>query len=314
MTRVVGFKLQPAYYERVWGGQRLRPATPPIGEGWLVHTANQVLDGPYAGRTLAELTAEYGVDLVGAVPLAQTGKEFPLLIKLLDVADWLSVQVHPNDAQAVEIEGPGFVGKTEAWHILDAAPAAQLIAGLQPQTTRAALATAIEAGTVTEIARYLTVQAGDTVFIDAGTIHALGPGLLLYEVQQSSDLTYRVFDWNRPQSADRALHIPQSLAVANPAIVGEVQPAPTTATPVGTLVRCPYFTLEQVVATKEPVMLDTAGQSVHCLTVVAGAAEISGAGWGVTLGQFETAVVPAVVGSYQVRPSGASRLLKASVG
>lgn len=313
MPVLEGLRLTPAYHERVWGGQRLRPAMPPIGEAWIVHEENRITDGPQAGRTLAELTAEYGEALLGRVPLSRTGDRFPLLIKILDAADWLSVQVHPNDAQAVELAGPGHFGKTEAWHILEAAPGAQLIAGLKPGTTREALAEAIRAGTVTELARYLTVDAGDTVFIGAGTLHALGPGLLLYEVQQTSDITYRVFDWNRPQSAGRALHIEQSLAVTNPAISGEVQVPPPADQTIGALVACPYFTLEQVVGDGTPIDLDTAGQSFHALTVVKGTATIAGAGWQHMLGRFESVVVPAAVGGYRVQPQGACRLLKASV-
>lgn len=313
MPALEGLRLTPTYHERVWGGQRLRPASPPIGEGWIVHEHGRVAGGAYAGRTLAELTAEYGEALLGRVPLARTGDRFPLLIKILDAADWLSVQVHPNDEQAVALEGPGHFGKTEAWHILEAAPGAQLIAGLKPGTTRDALASAIRGGTVSDLSRYLTVSAGDTVFIGAGTVHALGPGLLLYEVQQTSDITYRVFDWDRPQSAGRALHIEQSLAVADPAPTGAVQPPPPDGEAIGPLIACPYFTLEQVVGQDAALDLDTAGESFHALTLIEGAAEIAGAGWRQTPARFETVVVPASVGAYQVRPQGECRLLKASV-
>ncbi|HEY8600074.1 MAG TPA: type I phosphomannose isomerase catalytic subunit [Thermomicrobiales bacterium] len=313
MTVLEGLRLTPTYHERVWGGQRLRSATPPIGEAWIVHEENRIADGPQAGQTLARLTAEYGEALLGRVPLARTGDRFPLLIKILDAADWLSVQVHPNDQQAVELAGPGHFGKTEAWHILEAAPGAQLIAGLKPGTTPEALTEAIRAGTVTDLSRYLTVDAGDTVFIGAGTLHALGPGLLLYEVQQTSDITYRVFDWDRPQSAGRALHIEQSLAVTNPAISGEVQSPPPDDATVGKLVTCPYFTLEQVIGNSEPIDLDTGRQSFHALTVIEGTATVAGTGWRHTLGRFDSVVVPAAMGKYQVRPDGACRLLKASV-
>jgi mannose-6-phosphate isomerase len=313
MPRLAGLRLIPTYHQRVWGGQRLRPADPPIGEGWIIHEENQIQDGPQAGRTLADLTAEYGADLLGTVPLGRTGDRFPLLIKILDAADWLSVQVHPNDEQAVALQGQGHFGKTEAWHILEAAPGAQLIAGMQPGTTREALAEAIRAGTVTDLARYLKVVAGDTVFIEAGTVHALGPGLLLYEVQQTSDITYRVFDWNRPQSAGRALHIDQSLAVSNPAISGEVQSPPPATEAVGALVACPYFTLEQIVGRDEPIALATAGETFHALTVVEGTATLAGDGWQQQIGRFESVVVPASAGAYTVRPHGACRLLRASV-
>lgn len=312
MPAFEGLRLTPAYHERVWGGQRLRRATPPIGEAWIVHEHDRVEGGAHDGHTLAELTAECGEALLGRLPLGRTGDRFPLLIKLLDTADWLSVQVHPNDEQAVQLEGPGQFGKTEAWHILEAGPGAELICGLRPGTTRDALTAAIGNGTVADLAQHLAVAAGDTLFIGAGTIHALGPDLLLYEVQQTSDITYRVFDWNRPQAAGRALHIAQSLAVANPAIAGEVQPRPAGG-PIGTLVSCPYFTLEQIAGATEPVALDTGGDSFHALTVVEGTATIAGAGWRHDLARFGTVVVPAACGAYQVVPGERSRILKSSV-
>ena len=126
----------------------------------------------------------------------------------------------------MRLEGPGYFGKTEAWHVLDAAPGAQLIAGMRPGTTAAALAAAIRDGTILDCVQYQAVRAGDTVFMPARTIHALGPGLLIYEVQQTSDLTYRVFDWNRPATPGRALHIEKSLAVADPSAAAPARPAP----------------------------------------------------------------------------------------
>ncbi len=127
---------------------------------------------------------------MGANTVAHTGTRFPLLIKILDCAQWLSLQVHPDDEAAERLEGPGYFGKTEAWHVLDAAPGAQLIAGMRPDTTAEALAAAIRDGTILDFVQYQDVRAGDTVFMPARTIHTLGPGLLIYEVQQTSDLTY----------------------------------------------------------------------------------------------------------------------------
>lgn len=316
MPALTGLRLTPAYRERVWGGQRLRATTPPIGEAWIVDEHDRVADGPQAGRTLGELATEHGVALLGRVPFERTGTRFPLLIKLLDAADWLSVQVHPNDEEAVRLEGAGQFGKTEAWHIIEAAPGAQLICGLRPGTTRAELARAMSNGTVAELARYLTVAAGDTVFIGAGTVHALGPGLLLYEVQQTSDITYRVFDWNRPQSAGRSLHLAQSEAVADPEIAGEVQPRPSVNQPIASLVSCPYFTLDRLLGTLGTAGAldgDTEGLSFHALTVIVGTARIEGAGWSAELGRFETIVVPACCGAYRVVASPDGQVLRSRV-
>lgn len=311
MSFSVGLRLATAYHERVWGGRRLRAARPPIGEAWAIYEGNRIVGGAHDGRTLGELVAVQGEALLGRRALAQGGARFPLLIKLLDTADWLSVQVHPDDEQAARLEGPGQLGKTEAWHILSADPGARLICGLQPGTTPEALATAIREGTVTDLARSLPVAAGDTIFIPAGTIHALGPGLLLYEVQQTSDITYRVFDWNRPQSTGRALHIEQSLAVSDPAKGGEVQPRP--APQIGTLlplVVCPYFALGEVFG---PATLDTGGESFHAVTAVTGTVTVAGDGWRETLDRYESLVVPAACGKYRLLATVTARTLVARV-
>jgi mannose-6-phosphate isomerase len=247
--------------------------------------------------------------------MRRTGLRFPLLIKLLDCQDWLSVQVHPDDEQAARLEGPGQFGKTEAWHILEATPGARLISGLRPGMTAEVLAQAVRQGTLTDLAQYLEVRAGDTVFTRAGTVHALGPGLLLYEVQQTSDITYRVFDWNRPPSAGRELHVEKSLAVIDPAATGRAEPAPAlTDGGAQTLTRCEYFHLELLYAASSPVRRDTRGESFHALTVIEGEAALEGEGWTGRLARFETAVIPAMCGEYVVRPNGPSvRALCSSV-
>jgi len=278
-----------------------------------VYEHNRVADEPHRGRTLAELTAEHGLALLGR--RAGNTPRFPLLIKLLDCADWLSVQVHPNDEQAERLEGAGHFGKTEAWHILEAEPGARVISGLKPGATKEALAQALREGALTDWLHYLPVEAGDTIFTRAGTIHALGPGLLLYEVQQTSDITYRVFDWNRPPTAGRALHLEQSLAVADPAAMGQATPCP----PVGDgeerlLTACPYFALDLLAGETRPIELDTSEESFHALTVIEGQARVEGQGWRQTLSRFETAVIPAACGAYRVEPMGAWRALKARVG
>jgi mannose-6-phosphate isomerase len=299
----------------VWGGQRLRAGDPPIGEAWIVHEQNRALDGPAAGRSLGEVAAAYGPDMLGRQVVQQTGLRFPLLIKLLDTADWLSLQVHPNDEQAAALEGSGHVGKTEAWHFLEAAPDAQVICGLRPGVGREALAAAIQDGTILDLAERVPVRAGDTIFMPAGTVHALGPGLLLYEVQQASDITYRVFDWNRPQTAGRALHIEQSLAVADPQASARVSPAPATGDDASiTLAVCEYFALELITARSRAIQLDTLGESFHALTVVEGEARLEGDGWDVVLARLETAVIPAACRAYAIEPRGPARILKASAG
>jgi len=302
------------YRERMWGGQRLRPGPVPIGEAWIVHEGNQVLDGPYAGRTLADLSSALGAELLGFVPLARTGNRFPLLIKILDCQDWLSVQVHPNDEEALRLEGPGHFGKTEAWNILESAPGARLIAGVKPGTSRVALAAAIQNGKVLDVAASIDVEAGDTVLMPAGTLHALGPGLLVYEVQQTSDITYRVWDWDRPAAAGRSLHVAQSIAVTRPEIAPGVHRA-AAARPgeVRELTRCPYFVLESRTLSLTPVACDPGRASFHAVTVVEGKLEVSQAGQTVGLERFESVIIPAFAGPYLLRGAPSGRVLTSRV-
>jgi len=308
-------QLIPLYDPRVWGGQRLKHSPEnPIGEAWVVYERNPVASGPFAGRTLAEVAAERGAALVGRHAFARTGTRFPLLIKLLDCADWLSIQVHPNDEQAIQMEGAGEFGKTEAWHVLEAEESAQLIAGVKPGTSAAELAQAIRNGTVESYSLYHTVHAGDTIFMPAGLMHALGPGLLLYEVQQTSDLTYRVFDWDRPASAGRPLHIAQSVAVTNPGLAGKTMPLPPLAAhEQHSLVRCKYFDLSLLVAQHDSLPLDTQGESFHALTVIEGKAEVRCRDEQVILDRFETVVVSADAGAYSLCPFSPCRVLSARV-
>jgi mannose-6-phosphate isomerase len=305
-------QLIPQYRDYLWGGQRLRPGQL-TAEAWVVYAGDFVAAGPLAGRTLAEAAAQDPIGLLGERTVARTGARFPLLIKILDCAQWLSLQVHPDDAAAERLEGPGHFGKTEAWHVLDATPDAQLIAGMRPGTTAEALAAAIRDGTILDFVQYQAVRAGDTVFMPARTIHALGPGLLIYEVQQTSDLTYRVFDWNRPASPGRVLHIEKSLAVADPSAAAPARPAPALAAgEEAELVACPYFTLDLIVGREQAIAGDTAGQTFHALTVIEGAAEVVARDGALRLDRFDSAVIPAACGAYEIRSLEGCRVLRAS--
>lgn len=306
----------PEHHQRVWGGRHLdAEADPPIGEAWIVYEQDKVASGPHEGRTLAELAEEYGESLLGKSVAAQTGSRFPLLIKILDCADWLSLQVHPNDEQAAELEGPEHFGKTEAWFVLDAEPGARLISGIKPGTPPDVLAEAIREGKLVELVECIEVAKGDTILMRAGTVHALGPGLLIYEVQQTSDITYRIYDWDRPQSGGRKLHIEQSAAVSNPEMSGEVHRAPQSLEDGDreTVTTCEYFTLELLASESRTIELDTKGETFHAVTVIEGEMQVEGSGWSEKLGRYDTVVVPASTGSYTVRPLGKSQALKSSV-
>ena len=315
MTLNSFLRLEPEYRDYVWGGGRLRPGIDPTAEAWVVWEEDRVLSGDLAGRTLREISDQFGASLLGQRTVARTGKRFPILIKLLDCAQWLSLQVHPNDKQAIELEGSGQFGKTEAWHILEAKPEAKLIAGVQANTAPETLVTAIRNGSVIEHVQYAEVSAGDTIFMPAGTLHALGPGLLLYEIQQSSDLTYRIYDWGRPETEKRRLHIEKSIQVTRADFSAQVKPAP-----VGrdgsqqTLVQCDYFSLELLSTVSTSIELDTRAETFHAITMIEGRGLLQSGDERVELEKFQTVVVPADLGRYQFQPiDGNCRALKASL-
>jgi mannose-6-phosphate isomerase len=309
--------LEPQYRERIWGGQRLCASDPPIGEAWTAYGPSRVATGVLAGRTIDELAATHGPDLLGTAVADRFGARFPLLLKLLDCADWLSVQVHPNDEQARRMVGPDEFGKTEAWYFLDTEPGAEILAGVNDGVSQSDLAAAIRGGGILTVARHVAVRDGEAIVIPAGTLHALGPGMLLYEIQEASDTTYRVYDWDRPQSAGRKLHIEESVAVTLPVGPAELRhPRVPAGSGTATALESPYFRVELVRSAPdgERSVGDTEGRKFHLLTVIEGSAEIRCGTESTRLGRFETALVAGSAGRYEVAPvDGAVTLLRAAV-
>ena len=304
-------KLEPEYRARVWGGRRLHASEPPTGEAWIAYGPSRVAGGPLAGRTIDELVAEAGPELLGGAAAVRFGPRFPLLVKLLDCRDWLSVQVHPNDDQARRMVGPGEFGKTEAWYFLDADPGAAILAGVRPGVSRSELSEAIRRGRIVDVADRVEVHAGEALLIPAGTLHALGPGLLLYEIQQASDTTYRAYDWDRPASDGRSLHLAECVEVTT------TEPAHPRTSPVvdgGTgaarAVSSDYFDLDLVcVAAGSSLASDTRGLVFDILTVVDGEVEIRHGLEAVRLSRFETALVAGATGEYEILARAAAATL-----
>ncbi len=212
---------QPAFKERVWGGRELErlygkkiPAGAPIGESWEISDrpgdASVVANGPLTGKSLRWLMENHAGEILGEAKPASEGR-FPLLCKILDAREKLSLQVHPPASRAVALKGEP---KTEMWFVADATPDASLYVGLKRGVTRAAFEQKIADGSVAECFHRIPVRAGDTMFLPSGRVHAIGDGLVIFEIQQNSDTTYRVFDWNRTglDGKPRELHIAQSLA------------------------------------------------------------------------------------------------------
>jgi len=248
---------RPLFKDRVWGGRELErlygkalPPAGPIGESWEISDRPgevSVIDrGPLAGRDLRWLMENHASEILGSARPAAGGR-FPLLCKILDAREKLSLQVHPPAAKAAELKGEP---KTEMWYIADAAPGASLYVGLQHGVTRADFERKIADGTVADCFQRIPVQAGDTMFLPSGRVHAIGDGLVIFEIQQNSDTTYRVFDWNRVglDGKPRELHIAQSLASID---FADFEP-PLVATPFITeagvakrvLVRDPLFNVD----------------------------------------------------------------------
>ena len=214
------FTFRPIFKERVWGGRELErlyhkplPTGVPIGESWEISDrpgdTSVVANGPLAGRDLRWLMENHAADLLGDA--RPRGERFPLLLKILDAREKLSLQVHPPPAAASVLNGEP---KTEMWYVAEAAADSKLYVGLKRGVTRAEFERRIQTGTVAECFHRVGVRSGDAMFLPSGRVHALGGGLVIFEIQQNSDTTYRVFDWNRLglNGKPRELHIPQSLA------------------------------------------------------------------------------------------------------
>jgi len=310
--------------EPLWGGTRLaswlglpEPHPASLGESWQVYGSNLIVGGPYAGQSLADLAAQHGPELVGLRTVARYGVDFPLLAKFLDASDHLSIQVHPDDAYAQRYEAhTGFYGKTEAWYILDAAPGANVIYGLNRACSREEFAHAVAHGSVEKLMAYLPVQPGDLIFVPPGTFHAINAGIMLFEIQQKSDLTYRVYDYghhDQRTGRPRELHLDRALEV------GRFAPLPDGRRSAlqldrgrDLLVACHSFALERRQLT-EPVTLQTDPGSFEIWTLIDGDVELI---WGreqTLLTRGDSLVLPASLGRYTLRSARPAILLNAYV-
>lgn len=309
----------PIYRRYIWGGRRFasafgRPLPPgdDYAESWeLVDRGGDqslVRAGPLAGTSLGEIVRGHGDELFGrSAPPA-----FPLLFKFLDANRVLSVQVHPDDARAARLDPPDR-GKTEAWYVVAAEPGSRIYAGLREGVDQATLAAAIRSGTCESVLSSFEPVAGDCVFIPAGTVHAIGEGLLVAEIQQSSDVTYRLFDWNRtaPDGTPRPLHIEAGVeAVTRLGPVSPVRPETTADPAVRRLVACEYFALDEV----RPQLSWRCGGDDRChfLALLEGEARLPEQ-WGLpVLGPGDCVLLPASAGRQEIAAAGA-KLLRVTV-
>lgn len=215
-------KFKPVYKEKIWGGQKIKKILkkdygklPNCGESWEISSVknniSKVSNGFLKGNNLEELIEVYMGDLVGEKVYEKFGIEFPLLIKFIDAADVLSVQVHPNDELAMKRHNA--YGKTEMWYVVQADNEAEIIVGFHKKTDKETYVEKVEKGDVTALLNKEKVRTGDVFFLPAGRIHAIGAGILLAEIQQTSDITYRIFDWNRKDGSGNPRELHTELAV-----------------------------------------------------------------------------------------------------
>ena len=315
-------RLRRRLESRLWGGTHLATwlhiddAPAQLAESWEVFVDNEIINGAYAGLTLRQLVQSYGADIVGTRSLQRYGHDFPLLAKFIDAGQALSVQVHPDDAYAHSHEADtGFHGKTEAWHIIATDGDCNVIHGFRHALSQAEYAAAIADGTLADHLHTEPVQAGDTVYVPAGTVHAINAGIVLYEIQQTSDLTYRVYDYQRRDQHGnlRELHIPQALAVSQRTVSPTMITTPHTVAPgYRELVRSEYFVLDHMTSTSAHNITAPA-HTPQILTVLEGCMHVSGVGYHETLQRGQSVVIPAALTTYTVTPQPTCQWLRSWV-
>jgi mannose-6-phosphate isomerase len=313
--------MSPIFDPRPWGTTDLSPIYPnhrfeeKIGESWLTGDNGKVANGPLRGKSLAELSTEYGRALVGEA--ANDSTRFPLLTKFLFPHEKLSVQVHPDDEGARRAGLP--CGKTECWYVAHAKPGARIGLGLKPGVSRVQFEQAIHEQRAEESLNWINVFPGEMIYVAGGTVHTLGPGSIIVETQQQSDTTYRLYDYGRP----RELHLKEGLAAVKELVSSGkvIRPAPTTIN--GTknrrspLVASPFFVVEMF-ELKEPQEFKpkdaSKKSSVQILVAVEGCAVIEARGAEpVTLAKGDAVVIPASIEGFNVRPQWTIEFLKAAL-
>ena len=316
----------PIYEYRLWGGRRLAnllseplPGDGPIGEAWILSDRDDhmshVTNGPFRGRSLGELRQQFPAELMGE--RARLFPHFPLLLKFLDCHEMLSVQVHPTAAN-MDLVPAGETPKTEAWVVLEAGAESRIYAGLKPGTTADNLRRAVANGKVADRLAYFTPKPGDAVFIPAGTVHTLGDDVVVFEIQQNSDVTFRLYDWGHVDAKTgkpRELEVDQALACIDFAdgTRGLKAPVVEATTPVGRerLFQCEYFWLWRLRG-ESPFTVGAAGVP-RVLVCIEGAGQVEHNGSAHAIGKGEVWLLPAEVGACAFHPDRAVTLLEIAI-
>ena len=303
--------MQAPVKDYIWGGTRLREkynkvsTADKLAESWELscHPAGPsvIANGPAKGETLEQYLEKKGMELLGTK--GKDCKNFPIMIKLIDAKDNLSVQVHPDDAYALKNEGE--LGKTEMWYIIDAEPGAELLYGVEKEITRQELADSLKDGTITEICHHAPVKKGDVFFIPAGTIHAIGKGILLAEVQENSNTTYRLYDYGRVgnDGKPRQLHVQQGTEVCNlkplPLVDKRQQVALFSDCTAELLVSCEYFNTYSIELSGAN-HLKADNESFHTFTVLEGSLLLTHQGEKFPMEAGQSVFLPANMGEYTI--------------
>lgn len=323
---IAPLRFEPIFQYRLWGGRRLErwsreplPGEGPIGEAWILSDrddfASKVAEGPYAGKTLRELFEAEPEAMLGAQ--AERFSRYPLLLKFLDAAEMLSVQVHPSDHHK-DLLPPGERGKTECWLVLDSEPGSSIYAGLQPNVTAEQMRAHSADGTVEQDLASFKPTPGDGLFIEAGTVHALGGGVVVFETQQNSDVTFRLFDWNRVDEKtgkSRDLHIEQAIQSTNFDAVA-VQPSVPkvlTTEPVRReqLFSCEFFNVDRLRG-DQPFTVGADG-AMRVLVALEGEGSLTHEGTEFAVRPGDVYVLPAAVGAVTLTPNGAVTVAEVAV-
>ena len=317
MAGLTPLELEPSFYPRIWGRRDLGPLFPdqanlpePIGEAWLTGPQARFVNGPFAGSTLSESWTRLGADVLGT--RMRPEGEFPLLTKFLFPEEKLSIQVHPDDAYA-RTHG-GRLGKTEMWYVVEAKPGTRIRLGLKPGIGRDDLQRALGDGTLENCLNEIAVAAGDVLFCPAGTVHTIGPGATLCEIQEPSDTTYRLFDYNRLTAAGtpRPLHVEQALDVIR--FGSEVPrkitpwPFPHAGSGAWLLLACPYFATEKY-AGKRAMEFSSDAARFELLIVAAGSGKLAWEGGEREYASADVFLIPARLGAYELRPKRPTTVL-----
>ncbi len=316
------FTLKPIFKDKIWGGRKIRTSLgmdfgtlPNCGEVWLVSGYKDdqsiVENGFLEGNGLNELVEVYMGELVGEKVFSRYGNEFPILIKIIDSNDWLSIQVHPDDELARKRKLDH--GKSEMWYVLDADPEAELISGFNMDVEVETYKEHIEGNTIKDLLNIVHVDKGDVFYIPAGRVHALGPGCLLAEIQQTSDTTYRIYDWNRMDAAGmmRKLHTEEAQAAIDFKKTEDCKTAYTSEPNKTTsLVTSPYF-ITRLINAEKPVLKNISElDSFVIYMVVEGNCTLKYEEGEIGMKLGETVLVPASMGNIVLEPNGESKLLE----